>query len=533
MNNAKITVHPGYRIAPIEKQLYGCFLEPIGNWVYGHVYDPEHPTADEKGFRSDILREIRELGIPAVRLPGGNFTSGWDWKDSIGPVEQRKVHMEPAWFQYENNIIGHDEYLDWAKRAGMEPLYTLNMGTADINSAAQCLEYTNHPGGTYWSDLRRKNGYDRPHQVKTWYLGNEMDGPWQIRSWEKDPKSYGVAALEYSKLMKWMDPSIRTVVCGGSSPHNHTHPVWDREVLEECYEVVDMVSIHHYHTVPQGNIAELMAASVKIEEFIQAELAVCDYVAAKYRDPRKMMISFDEYGFNFFEGTPKVPHARAGNLPADTWYGYFPPTMPEYKVLDLKQIRYHKLPEKEILYAIASASTLLTFLRHADRIKVACMTLAIGGALAYDKDHVWPLATYYPLLHLIRYGKGISLLPAVESPTYNTEGYSLTAHQQCAPHENVPFIEAAAAWDQETEDLNVFVINRNWEARIPVELDIRGFKGYEFLEHVVLFTDNPDEYNSFEHRGIVPSAGNAVPDGGKLSFAAEKLSWNVLRFHKK
>ena len=132
MQKAKITIHPDYRIGEIDRRLFGAFLEPIGSWIYGSIWNPRHPLADDMGFRRDILEMTKELGIPAIRMPGGNFTSGWEWKDSIGPKEERRTHLDLAWRQYETNEIGHDEYLEWARRVNTEPLYTLNMGTGSI-----------------------------------------------------------------------------------------------------------------------------------------------------------------------------------------------------------------------------------------------------------------------------------------------------------------------------------------------------------------------------------------------------------------
>lgn len=229
----KLTLHPKFTIGEISPRLYGAFLEPIGTMVNGSMYNPKHPTADSQGFRQDFIAALREAGLPALRLPGGNFVSGWEWKDSIGPKEQRKAHLDLAWHQYIPNDVGHDEYLQWAEKIGTQPMYTINLGTGTLLDAIHIAEYTNHPGGTYWSDLRRQYGREQPYGVKTWYLGNEMDGPWQIASWEKDPKGYGVLANETSKAMKWVDGSIETAVCGSSSPFMGHFPQWDLEVLQD------------------------------------------------------------------------------------------------------------------------------------------------------------------------------------------------------------------------------------------------------------------------------------------------------------
>ena len=199
MKKATVSLHPRFQIGSISPRLYGAFLEPIGTLVNGSMYNPAHPSADEKGFRRDYAEALKATGLPAVRLPGGNFVSGWNWKDSIGPRAQRKTCLDTAWFQYYTNDVGHDEYLQWTQMIGAEPLYTINLGTNGLKDALDIVEYTNRSAGSYWADLRRQYGHEAPYGVKTWYLGNEMDGPWQIGSWQKDPKGYGVLAHEVTK----------------------------------------------------------------------------------------------------------------------------------------------------------------------------------------------------------------------------------------------------------------------------------------------------------------------------------------------
>ena len=295
MKKARITLHPDFRIGEISGRLFGAFLEPIGSMVNGSMYNPKHPEADGQGMRKDFYGALREAGLPAVRLPGGNFVSGWQWKDSIGPMEQRKTHLDMAWFQYIPNDVGHDEYLQWAEKAGAEAIYTVNLGTGTLQDAADCVEYTNFEGGTWWSDLRRKNGHPEPYGVKTWCLGNEMDGPWQIASWEKNPRGYGVLAHEASKAMKWVDPSIETMACVSSSPFLSHYPDWDREVLEECYSAVDYISLHHYHSAPPDMPQALLAGYQAYEDYIRTEIALCDYVKTKLRSKKTMLLALDEY----------------------------------------------------------------------------------------------------------------------------------------------------------------------------------------------------------------------------------------------
>ncbi len=533
---AKVTLQPDYRIGKVEDRMFGAFLEPIRGWVSGGVYNPMHPEADELGFRKDVLRAVREFGMPAIRLPGGNFVSGWDWKDSIGPKNQRKSHLDLAWRQYETNQFGHDEYLEWSRRAGTEPLYTLNLGTGDINDAIACVEYTNHSGGTYWSDLRKANGHADPYDVKVWYLGNEMDGPWQIRSWEKDPKGYGVLAHETSKAIKWIDPRIETVACVSCSPYLSTYPQWDIDVLEQCYDSVDYVSLHHYHAAPEGNIGALLNASSEFEAYIRTELAVCDYMKSRRRSAKTMMISFDEYAA-MYKPAGKTLTGNAGIIPSDvfTANGKDRPVLRFDPGAKDDGVMAQRLQRNQMLSALGSASIIMTLLRHADRIKIGCMTGGAHMAIAFDNTHVWKSATYYPYYLMSKYGRGISILPVVDGPTFDVPGYKVDEFAQCPPHEGVQAIEAAAVADEETGEVRIFLINRDITEDVLVDLDVRGYEGYRLIEHVELYDPTLSAANTFESPDALLPKKNPDTrlDVGRIALQAKSLSWNMIRLEKK
>ncbi len=528
----KVVFHPDYRIGKIDRRLFGAFLEPIGDWVYGGIWNPEHETADDLGFRKDILEQVKELGIPAVRLPGGNFTSGWAWKDSIGPAEQRKAHLDLAWRQYETNQVGHDEYLEWARRVGTEPLYTLNLGTGTIQDAMDCVEYTRIEDGTYWSNLRKQNGYEKPHQVHTWCLGNEMDGPWQISSFEKDPKGYGIKAHEISKAVKWIDPEAETVACGTSTPNNRTFPSWDLEVLKECYETVDYLSLHYYHNAPEGDLAAYLSASRAFEDFLEAETAACDVTGALLRHPKKMNIAFDEYGCSF-SAQKEVTKGRAGAIDHSTY--------PEFSTQMERPFRFNdpanppKREEKEspMLNSLALTSVLMMLLRHADRVKIACMT---GGlfTIGHDEKHVWKQIGYYPYEMLIRYAKGCSLRPSVEGPGFDVKGYNLDDFNQCPAYTDLAYIEACASVDDEAGEIAVFLINRCWESELPVELDMSAFGGYRLKEHIELYTEDLYAKNTGENPyAVVPRANEQTRmENGMICAELKALSFNMIRLEK-
>ncbi len=530
---AKVTLHPKFRIGEISPRLFGAFLEPIGYMVNGSMYNPKHPTADEKGFRRDFIDALKSSGLPAVRLPGGNFVSGWDWKDSIGPMEKRKAHLDLAWFQYIPNDIGHDEYLQWAERVGFEPMYTINLGTGNINDAISIIEYSNHEGGTYWSDLRKEYGHEKPYGVKVWYLGNEMDGPWQIGSWQKNPRGYGVTAHEVSKAMKWVDPTIETVACVSSSPFLNTYPQWDFEVLQECYETVDYISLHHYHSAPMNDLGALLGGSAMFEDYIKTEIALCDLIQTKLRSRKQMMISFDEYG-SMTMPVSELHYGRGANN-----YSEFYKADPKKKYVRHDPDKWDKpmfgFIRNGILNAITSASTMLLFMRYADRVKIGCMTGGLDALASTSREHVWRSASYYPMSQLIQYGRGTSLMPSVECDTYDIPGYAINDNNQYDTHEGIKYIESAAAYDEAKGELNVFIINRNWEQDTTLELDVSGFEGYDFVEQIQLYTDDIEAVSTYENQhAIVPSISSlASYEDGKVSTIAKKLSWNVFRFKKR
>ena len=533
MKKTKVTLHPKYRSGEIDRRLFGAFLEPIGDWVYGGIWNPNHKEADDLGFRKDILELTKELGIPAVRMPGGNFTSGWEWKDSIGPKEKRKAHLDLAWRQYETNQVGHDEYLEWAKRVGTDPLYTLNMGTGTVLDAMHCAEYSTIPGGTYWSDLRKENGYEEPHCVKTWCLGNEMDGPWQISSYEKDPKSYGIKAHEAAKAVKWIDPNAETVVCGTSTPNNRTYPNWDIEVLKQCYETVDYLSLHYYHVSPEGDMAAYLSASEAFEDFLMTEIAACDVAQAMVHNPRKMMIAFDEYGASFGKQR-EVTKGRAGAIDHDSYIEFSAHMQRPFRVNDPENPPVKEEKNSQILSSLTLMSILMMLVRHADRVKIGCMTSGLF-TIGHDSERVWKQIGYYPYEMMIRHAKGISLLPSTEGPCFDAEGFNLDDFSQCRDYKNLPYIETAASLDEENGELAVFVINRNWEEDMELELDLSAFEGYEFAEHVELFTEDLYAANTGDDPfRVVPKVNEKTEmTDGRVNAELKKLSFNMIRLVRK
>ena len=499
MQKAKLILDRDYVIGAIDPRIYGSFVEHLGRCVYGGIYEPDHPEADKNGFRTDVLRLVKDLNISVVRYPGGNFVSGFNWEDSIGPKENRPARLDLAWFTTETNAFGLHEYIDWCKDAGIQPMYSVNLGTRGPDAARNLVEYANHPGGTYWSDLRRKNGASEPFGINLWCLGNEMDGNWQIG--HKTAQEYGRAANDTAKLMKWVDPSIELVVCGSSASDMPTFVEWESSVLDACYDAVDYISLHRYYGNPTGDTPGFLARTMDMDAFIKTVASVCDSMKAKKRSKKTINLSFDEWNVWYHSGGQ------------------------DQEIL--KKSKWGKaLPLLEDVYnfedALLAGSMLLTLIRNADRVKIACLAQlvnVIAPIMTENGKGAWAQTIYYPFLHASTFGRGISLRPVVESPTYD-----------CSDYQNVPYLDIAAVQNQDGS-VTVFCVNRSQTDDFMLEMDLRAFGNLTVKSHTVLHHEDVKAVNTADSPdNVIPSEGpGGILENGKGTVTILALSWNVLR----
>jgi alpha-L-arabinofuranosidase len=500
VETARIVVDKDFRIGEIDPRLYGAFIEHLGRAVYGGIYEPGHPTADERGFRQDVLDLARELGVPLVRYPGGNFVSGYDWRDGIGPREQRPRRLDLAWKSTETNEIGIDEFAAWARRAAAEINLAVNLGTGGIDDARQLVEYCNHPGGSYWSDLRRAHGAPEPHAIHLWCLGNEMDGPWQIG--QKSADEYARLAVETAKTMKWVDPTIELVACGSSHPRMPTFPQWEATVLDHLYEHVEYISLHFYARKVGDDLGTFLAQSLVMDEQIRTVAATCDFVRAKKRQEKEIWLSFDEWNVWY--------HRRESDralLERQPWQVAPPLLEDQYTLED----------------ALVVGCMLITLLRHADRVKIACLAQlvnVIAPIMTATGGGAWRQTIYFPFLHASRFGRGSALDVQIASPCYANPEF-----------ESVPLLDAVATWDAEREEMAIFAVNRRQDETLLLEGDLRGLPGFALVEHLVLEHPNPRASNTLArpHEVAPHASGDAVLRDGTLTARLPRLSWNVIR----
>ncbi len=496
MSTAKLIIDRDFVLGPVDPYLYGSFIEHLGRGIYSGIYEPGHPDADAQGFREDVIRLVKDLDVSIIRYPGGNFVSGYNWTDGIGPRNKRPRRLELAWKSIETNEFGIDEFVDWAKKTGTEVMAAVNLGTGTPQEAGYMIEYCNHPSGTYWSDLRIEYGHREPHNIKTWCLGNEMDGPWQICHLDAD--DYGKRALETAKIMKWIDPDIHLVASGSSSSFMPTFPDWDRIVLEHTYDYIDYISLHRYYE-NLGDIDDFLASFIDMDRFIKSVVATADFVKAKKRSKKTVMLSFDEWNVWYQKRVELIPWESA------------PPILEDhYSLLD----------------ALVFGGLMTTLLNNADRVKIACLAQlvnVIAPIFTRKGGKAIKQTIYYPFQMVSRYGRGTVLRPIMHCETRGTRSY-----------EAVPVIQSAVTYNEEEETITLFVLQRDTQKSVDIELDFRSFGKLSMIEHVIL--DGPDIYasNSFEEPEKVKPRKLSVDSTAQSLFTIElpRLSWNMLRFKK-
>ncbi len=503
MKMATMILDKDFQIGEIDKRIYGNFIEHLGRAVYGGIYEPDHLTADQYGFRRDVIDMVKKLQVPVVRYPGGNFVSGFNWEDSVGPRDQRPHRLDLAWKTTETNEVGLHEFAAWCKEAQTEVMYAVNLGTRGPDDARNVVEYANHPSGSYYSDLRIQHGVPDPLGIKLWCLGNEMDGPWQMGM--KTAYEYGRTANEAAKLMKWVDPSIELVACGSSGRAMDTYGAWEYDVLNECYDNVDYLSLHRYYGNPDNNTPEFLARSMDMDAFIKEVVAICDAVGAKKRNAKKIHLSFDEWNVWYHSNQQDAELHKT-----DPWGRALPLLEDVYNFED----------------ALLVGAMLITLMRNADRVKIACMAQlvnVIAPIMTRTGGGVWAQTIFYPLMQASVYGRGISLRPVVSCPTY-----------ACKDFDKVPVVDSSAAL-QEDGSLTVFCVNRDMEDDVELSVDLRAFGDLQVVEHSVLHHADVKAVNTEAAPDTVtPADGDkGKMDGGSLTITLPVLSWNVIRLAKR
>jgi alpha-N-arabinofuranosidase len=498
---ATVTAHRDYTIARIDDRLYGAFLEHLGRAIYSGIYEPGHPSADADGMRGDVAKLVRDLNVPLVRYPGGNFVSAYNWEDGIGLREKRPTRLDLAWHTSESNAVGLHEFAAWCKTVNTEMMLALNLGSRGLDEARNFVEYVNGPTGSYWGDLRKANGQAEPFNVKYWCLGNEMDGPWQVG--HKTAQEYGRLANEVAKTLRAFDKSLELIVCGSSHSDMKTYPEWERVVLEHTYESVDHISLHMYFRNPAKNTANFLALSEKLDAYIGTVASTIDHVAALKRSKKKVTISFDEWNVWY--------HSNAQDraiLGGQEGWPHAPRLLEDiYNFEDVLQV----------------GCILNTFIRRSDVVRIACIAQlvnVIAPIMTEPGGPAWRQTIYYPYYFASIYGRGVALRLTVRSPGYDSE------HA-----DNVPYLDISGVHDEASGALTFFAVNRHASESLDAEITLAGFGAGRIVDHQVMTHADLEATNTLQaQENVTPKPGvGATFADGLLQAKLPPLSYQMIR----
>jgi alpha-L-arabinofuranosidase len=503
--NASTTLDPAFRIAPVNRRTFGSFVEHLGRSVYTGIYEPDHPSADADGLRTDVLDLVRELGISTVRYPGGNFVSAYRWEDGIGPKEERPRRLDLAWRATETNQFGLNEFMSWAEKADVEPMMAVNLGTRGVHEAMDMLEYCNHPGGTHFSDLRAEHGRAEPYGVRMWCLGNEMDGPWQIG--HKTPREYARLAAETARAMRFIQPDLELVACGSSGFEIPTFGTWERTVLEETYDLVDYISLHAYYWEREGDLSSFLASAAHMDRYIDAAIATADSVRADLKRDKRIQISFDEWNVWYMSPNPEPWKYPEGLEVGQRW-----PEAPR---------------QLEDIYNVADAvvvgNLLISLLRHSDRVTAACqaqLVNVIGPIFTEPGGRAWKQSIFHPFALTSAAAAGDVLRTEVSAPMVET-----------GAHGEVPLVDCTATLDEDNGAAALFVVNRSTTEAVSFEVDVRGIAAEEVSDcltlsdsdvYAVNTADEPDRVSPRENKDV-------RLEDGRLTVELPPVSWTRVR----
>ena len=496
---ATLVLDPTLVIAPVTRRLFGSFVEHLGRCVYTGIFEPGHATADEDGFRTDVLALTRELGVSVVRYPGGNFVSGYRWEDGVGPLQQRPRRRDLAWHSIETNQVGINEFARWATKADVELMYAVNLGTRGIQEALDVHEYVNHPEGTFLSELRRAHGANEPHGIRMWCLGNEMDGPWQTG--QKTAEEYGRLAGATARALRAAQPDIELVACGSSGSSMPTFIAWEATVLEAAYDAIDFVSCHAYYEELDGDVGSFLASSVDLDHVVHSVVSTADNVGAKLRNRKRLMLSFDEWNVWYL--------SRFQAMPSPDCWAVAPSLIEdEYTVTD----------------AVVVGSLLIALLRHSDRVTAACLAQlvnVIAPIRTEPNGTAWRQTTFHPFATTSRLARGNVLSADVHAPKYETARYG-----------HVPALDAVATHDPDSGELTVFAVNRDQHQTAELTVDLRAFDlPHEPAEAWTLADHDRHAANTAAepNRVTLRRMNGLVVGRDTLTAALPPISWTAMR----
>jgi alpha-L-arabinofuranosidase len=483
----RISIDPGRVIGEIDRNIFGGFAEHLGRCIYGGIYEPGSPLADKQGFRTDVIAALKRLGMPLIRYPGGNFVSGYRWRDGVGPLSERPARADLAWHDLESNHFGTNEFVDYCRKLKTEPYLVVNCGDGDMREARDWVEYCNGTTESALVKLRREHGYPNPHGVKYWGVGNEVDGHWQIGY--KTPQEYARAFTEFGKEMKWVDPNIKLIASAVS--------FWQGEIvertrllLEQAADLIDYLSIHWYIGNAANDFPAYMATSELLEKRVSAYEGLVRAVSLERNIKRPIAIAVDEW---------------------NVWYRTYPRETRQQTRLE----EHYSLED-----ALLTAVQLNLFIRHCRTVKMANIAQIVNviAPVFTRPDGLFLQSIFFPFELYSGTCGNMALDPWWEGDTFSGGEYS-----------GVRTLDVSATLDTTKKKLTIFVVNRNKSE--AMETAIQMATG-EFTGKVTAYTVNgPDikSENSFDAPDRVQTKKTMLTASGRnLDYIFEPHSVTAL-----
>jgi len=491
-SSARVLIDHERKIADLSPLLFGGFAEHMGRCIYGGIYEPASPHADAHGLRRDVLAALKELNFSVMRYPGGNFLSGYNWLDGVGPKDQRPRRRDLAWKSIETNQFGTDEFMQFCREIKTKPMMAVNMGTGTIEGASALVEYCNGTPGSKYADLRVANGHTDPYDVAYWCVGNEMDGPWQIGHLEA--VEYGQKAREAAKMMRWQDPRVKLIVCGSSGTGMPAYPEWDRTVMELCWEQADYLSMHYYANNNANDLPSYLALTRQFEAHIDTLAGMLRYVKSKQRSNHDVYLSWDEW---------------------NVWY----------KNMEMDGAGQHAPHLIEEVYDLADALAVSlwmnVFLRKSDVLKIACLAQIVNviAPILTTTDSMVKQTIFYPFQLFSQFARGAALDVNTQAATYATRQYG-----------DVPLLDVSASYDAGDGQTAIFVVNRSETETVRTDFTWQGAAPRAVTGVYQLAGTDPKAANTFEQPNTllpVQRPGLAVVDN-TACLAVPPLSLTVV-----
>jgi alpha-L-arabinofuranosidase len=444
----------------INKNIYGHFAEHLGRCIYGGFYvgDTNKVIPNTDGVRNDVIAALRKMKIPVLRWPGGCFADTYHWKDGVGDKSKRPTMVNSWWGGVtEDNSFGTHDFLNMCERLGADPYLSGNVGSGTVQELSEWVQYVNFDGKSPMSDWRRKNGRDKPWNVKYWGIGNEAWGC----GGNMTAEYYANIYRKYATFMTGSDTHpIFRIASGANSADYHWTDVLMRDIP---HHLLQGIALHHYavidwnHKSPAVDFSEQqyfasMKSALMMNELVTKHSAIMD----KYDPEKKIALVVDEWG---------------------GWYDVEPGTNPAFL--------YQQNTMRD---AMIAASTLNIFNNHSDRVRMANLAQTINvlqAVILTNKEKIILTPTYY-VMEMYNVHQNAKLIPVV----LNTDDYSYG-------NEKLPAVSASASMDS-AGVVHISLANINSTKEESISIKVEGNK-YKKISGTILTSPKLQDHNTFEN----------------------------------